>query len=111
MVLSAISAPLASSSNGNNNVRDEQISRVEQAHADVKQGTVLGLGLNPNMAQHSDYNDPSGRGLSPPKQYNKHIVNQQVASESDPEYRVCVNRTCVNDPQLTDQFMPIYANI
>ena len=46
--------------------------------------------------------------MNPPKQYTKHIVNQQVASESDPEYRVCVNTTCANDPQLTDQFMPIY---
>ena len=89
-------------------MRDKQISGVEEAHADVKQGTVSGLGLNPNLAQHSDHNDPSGRGLSPPKQYTKHNVNQQVASESDPEYRVCVNAACVNDPQLTDQCMPIY---
>ena len=84
--------PVALSSNGNNNVRDEQISGMEEAHADVKQGTVLGLGLNPNMAQYSDHNDPSGHGLSTPKQYTKHNVNQQVASESDMEYQDCVNR-------------------
>ena len=100
--------PVALSSNGNNNIRDEQISGVEQAHVDVKQGIVSGWGLNPTMAQHSDHNDPSGRGLSPTKQYTNHIVNQQVASKSDPEYRVSVNTTCANDPQLTDQFMLIY---
>ena len=42
--------PVALSSNGNDNVRDEPISGAEEAHADVKQGTVLCLGLNPNMA-------------------------------------------------------------
>ena len=100
--------PVASSTNGNNNVRDEQISGMEEAHADVKQGTVLGLGLNPDMAQYSDHNDPSGHGLSTPKQYTKHNVNQQVASESDMEYQDCVNTPCANDPQLTDKCMPIY---
>ena len=64
--------PMVSSLNGNNKVRDEQISGVEEAHADVKQGTVSGLDLNLNMAQHSDHNDPSGRGFNPPKQYTKH---------------------------------------
>ena len=99
--------PMASSLNGNDSVRDEQISGVEEAHADVKQGTVSGLGLNPNMAN-SDHNDPSGRGLNPSKQYTKNNVDQQIASESDPEYLVHVNTACVNDPQLTDQCMPIY---
>ena len=101
--------PVASSSNGNNNVRDEQILGVEESHADVKQGTVSALGLNPNMAQHSDHNDPSGRGLNPPKQYTKNNVNQQIASESDLEYRDRVNTVCANDPQWTDQWMPIYG--
>ena len=100
--------PVASSSNGDNNVRDEQISGVEEAHADVKQGTVSGLGLNPNMTQHSDHNDPLGRGLNPSKQQTKNNVDQQIASDSDPEYLVCVNTACANDPQLTDQCMPIY---
>ena len=66
------------------------------------------MGFESHYEQHSDHNDPSGRGLSPPKQYTKHIVNQQLASESDPEYQVSVNTTCANDPQLTNQFMPIY---
>ena len=114
MVLSAISAPppvvhpVASNSNGNTNVRDEHISRVEQTHVEVEKGIDSGRGLNLTMAKNSDHNDPSGHGLSLPNQHTKHIVNQQVASESDPEYRVSVNTTCANDPQLTDQFFLIY---
>ena len=100
--------PVALSSNRDNNVRDEQILGVEEAHADVKQGTVSGLGLNPNMTQHSDHNDPLGRGLNPSKQHAKNNVDQLIASDSDPENLVRVNTACANDPQLTDQCMPIY---
>ena len=99
--LSTLVHSVASSSNGSNNVRDKQISGVEQTHVEVKQGIVLGRGLNPIMAQHSAHNDPSGRGLSP-KHCTKHIVNHQVASESDLGYRVSVNTTCADDPQLKD---------
>ena len=73
--------PMALNSNGNTNVRDEQISGVEQTHVEVEQGIDSGQGLNLTMVKNSDYNGPSGPGLSPPNQNTKHIVNQQVASE------------------------------
>ena len=60
------------------------------------------------MIQDRDHNDPLCHGLNPPKQHTKHTVNHQIASESDPEYWNSVNATYANDPQLTDQFMPIY---
>ena len=100
--------PMASSSNGNSNIRDEQISGVEQTHVEALQTRVPDPGLNLKMAQAGHHNDHSGPGLSPSKQHTKRIVNQQIANELDLVDRVSANATCANEFQLTDQCIPIY---
>ena len=63
-----VAQPMASSVNGNDSVRDEQISGVEQAHVEANHFAVLGPCLNLIGVQDSDPNDPSGHGLNPYKQ-------------------------------------------
>ena len=105
-----VAQPLASSVNGNNSVRDEQIPVVEQAHVEASHSVDSGLGLNLRGVQDNDPTHHTGHGLNPCHQSSDQIVNQHVALESDPEHRASMNVACANDTNLTDQYIPIYVN-
>ena len=103
-----VAQPLASSMNGNNSVRDEQIPGVEQAHVEASHSVDSGLGLNLRGVQDNDPTHHTGHGLNPCNQSSDQVVNQHVALESDPVHRASVNVACANDTNLTDQYIPIY---
>ena len=103
-----VAQPLALSMNGNNSVRDEQISGVEQAHVEASHSADSGLGLNLSGVQDNDPTHHTGHGLNPCNQNSDQVVNQHIALEPDPEHRASVNVACANDTNLTDQYIPLY---
>ena len=99
-----VAHPKASDLSDIHNVRDVEISGVEQVYAEVDQNVDSGPSLNPVVLHKNGHNDNAGLGLNP----DKHVSHHQITSESDPECRGSVHAAHTNDKRFTDQCIPLY---